>query len=106
MADTRLIIKVDNEDAYFQKQEQEKIREYREKIALESEAKYCEDHKYHCFRCGTPSLMEVRKDEVTVDVCVNENCGAVHLDAGELEDLLENQTFIKNVKKSITDIFK
>ncbi len=97
---------VSKEDAFFAQQEQERIKALREKAALDSDKKYREDHQYHCFRCGTKSLVEIQKGKVSVDICVNDKCGALHLDAGELDALLEDRDFVKTARKSIFDIFK
>lgn len=97
---------VGKEDAFFAQQEQELIKTLREKAAHDSNRKYREDHQYHCFRCGTQSLVEVQKGKVSVDICVNDNCGALHLDAGELDTLLDDRDFVKTARKSIFDIFK
>ena len=97
---------VSKEDSFFAKQEQERIKALREKAAHDSNKKYREEHEYHCFRCGTQSLVEVQKGKVSVDICVNDKCGALHLDAGELDVLLEDRDFVKSARKSIFDIFK
>ena len=97
---------VNKEDSFFAQQAQEQIKNLREKAALESDRKYREEHLYHCFRCGTKSLVEIQKGKVSVDICVNEKCGAVHLDAGELDALLTDREFVKKARKSISDIFK
>lgn len=94
------------EDAFFAQQEQQQIRDLREKASQDSDQKYRDDHQYHCFRCGTESLVEIQKGKVAVDICVNEKCGALHLDAGELDALLEDREFIKKARKGIFDIFK
>ena len=99
-------VKVSKEDSYFAEQEQEKIRNLREKATQEGSQKYKDEHRYHCFRCGTRSLIEIQKGNVVIDMCVNDKCGALHLDAGELEALIENPDFVKKARKSIFDIFK
>ena len=102
----KLKIKVNKEDSYFAQQEQEKIKNLRDNAAKENDQKYRDEHKYHCFRCGTRSLVEVQKGNVSVDICVNEKCGALHLDAGELDALFADQGFVKKARKSIFDVFK
>ena len=97
---------VSKEDSFFAQQAQEQIKQLREKATQEGDLKYRQEHKYHCFRCGTESLVEIQKGEVSVDICVNEKCGALHLDAGELDALLEDSDFVKKARKSIFDIFK
>ncbi len=95
-----------NEDSFFAQQAQEQIKNLRQKAAQEGDQKYREEHRYHCFRCGTHSLVEVQKGRVAVDICVNDQCGAVHLDPGELDALMEDQDFVKKARRSIFDIFK
>ncbi|MBE0576537.1 MAG: zf-TFIIB domain-containing protein [Desulfuromonadales bacterium] len=51
-------------------------------------------------------MVEIQKGDVSVDICVNEKCGALHLDAGELDVLFANQAFVKKARKSIFDLFK
>ena len=96
----------DSEDIFFKQREQEQIKALREKAKKESSEQYCGAHKYHCFRCGTQSLVEIQKGKCIIDICINENCGAIHLDAGELEAMLQDKRLIKDVRKSIFDIFK
>ncbi len=106
MAQTRLIVEIEGEEIYFQQKEREKIKALREKAAEESDKQYREDHKHHCFRCGTKSLVEVTKGNVVVDVCVNEDCGAVHLDPGELETIVKEGAAVKDIRSAIFSIFK
>ena len=101
-----LKIKVSNEESYFAQQAQEQIKALRQKAGTENTQKYMDEHKYHCFRCGTESLVEIQKGSVSIDLCVNEGCGALHLDAGELDELLEDQGFVKKARKSLFDVFK
>lgn len=98
--------KVNKEDSFFAQKEQEQIKALREKAAQDNSQKYQDEHKYHCFRCGTKSLIEIQKGKISIDLCVNEKCGALHLDAGELDALFEDQSFVKKARKSIFDIFK
>jgi hypothetical protein len=104
--DDKLVIKIDGEDIYFQKKEQEKIKALREAASHENDKKYREDHKHHCFRCGTKSLVEVRKGDIVVDICVNEGCGAVHLDPGELEIVMKKGGTVGDITKAVFGIFK
>ena len=106
MAEAHLIIKVQAEEIYFNQEEQDKIKALREKASKERQEQYSEDHKYHCFRCGSKSLVEVQNGNVAVDICVNENCGAVHLDPGELETILKDTGLIKDIRNSILNVFK
>jgi len=103
----RVILKcADSEEVFFQQQQADQIRKLREKSEKETAEQYREDHKYHCFRCGTDSLVEVQKGNCIIDICVNEGCGAVHLDPGELETILQDRNLIKEVKKSVFLIFR
>ncbi len=95
-----------SEEAFFAEQDQKILRELRKKAAHEANQKYREEHKYHCFRCGTESLAEIDWDKVKVDICVNENCGAIHLDPGELKEIIKNQTAISAVRKAFLSVFK
>jgi hypothetical protein len=106
MADKHVVVKIDGEDIYFQKKEQEQIKALREQAARENDRQYREAHKEHCFRCGTQSLVEVRKGKVVVDICVNEGCGAVHLDPGELEVMVDQRSAVKDISTAIFGIFK
>ena len=106
-AKDRIILKcADSEEVFFQQQQAEQVRKLREKSENETAEQYKEDHKYHCFRCGTDSLVEVQKGKCVIDICVNEECGAVHLDPGELETILQDRNLIKDVKKSVFLIFR
>ena len=110
MSKGRLSVKIESkagsEEAYFQKQEQKRIKELRETVSKEANEKYCDEHKYHCFRCGTRSLVQVDRGDIKIDICVNEDCGAVHLDPGELEDILKNEKVILGIRKTIFSVFK
>ncbi len=100
-------IKANNEDLHFRDQEKEKIENLRAMAAKETNAVYSNTHKNHCFRCGTRSLVEVEHKNVTIDICVNEGCGAVHLDPGEMEKILEGERGIfGNVRNSVLSVFK
>lgn len=97
---------LDSEELYFKKQEQDQIKKLREEAKKEADQKYREAHRYHCFRCGTPSLVEVHRGDVRIEVCVNEKCGAVHLDPGELEALAKDSGTLGRVHAAIMNIFK
>ena len=109
MAEDRISVKVQpkigSEEAYFIEQDQKIIKGLRERAAQEATAKYCEEYKNHCFRCGTKSLVEVDRGDVKVDICVNENCGAIHLDPGELEQILKDERAISVIRKSVFAVF-
>ncbi len=95
-----------NEEAYFAERDQKILRDLREKTARESNDKYRKEHEYHCFRCGTPSLAEIDEGHVKIDICVNENCGAIHLDPGELKELIANSQALPSARKAFLGIFK
>jgi hypothetical protein len=95
-----------SENAYFAEQDQRKLRELRKKAAEEANKNYCDDHKYHCFRCGTPSLAEIDEGNVKIDICVNENCGAIHLDPGELKEIIRDQSALSSAKNAFLSVFK
>ena len=95
-----------SEEAFFAKSDETKLRELRKKTAKELDKQYAEEHKYHCFRCGTKSLAEIDEGKVKIDVCVNENCGAIHLDPGELDELFKDQSALSAAKKAFLSVFK
>lgn len=98
--------KTGSEEAYFAERDKKLVQELREKANKESSTEYSEEHKYHCFRCGTPSLVEVDEGNVKVDICVNEGCGAIHLDPGELKEILKNQQSLPSTRKALFSLFK
>lgn len=110
MAEDRTLFKLQSkkgsEDAYFSEQDQKIIKALREKASREAATKYCEEHRTHCFRCGTKSLIEVKKGDVRVDICVNKDCGAIHLDPGELEQIMKDNKSITCISKSVFAVFK
>ena len=95
-----------SEAAYFAERDERKLRELRKKAAEEADQNYREEHKYHCFRCGTQSLAEIDEGNVKVDVCVNEDCGAVHLDPGELAEIIKDQGALAAAKNAFLSVFK
>ena len=95
-----------SEEAFFAERDQRKLRELREKAAEEATKKYCEEHKYHCFRCGSQSLAEIDEGNVKIDICVNENCGAIHLDPGELKEIIKDQRALSAAKNAFLSVFK
>ncbi len=95
-----------SEEAFFAEQDQKKLRELRKKATDESTKNYCEEHKYHCFRCGTKSLAEIDEGQVKIDICVNENCGAIHLDPGELKKIIKDQKVLSAAKNAFLSVFK
>ena len=98
--------KTGSEQAFFAEEDQRKLRNLREKAAKEATKQYSEAHKYHCFRCGTQSLAEIDEGNVKVDICVNENCGAVHLDPGELAEIIKDKKAVERAKKAFLSVFK
>ena len=95
-----------SEEAYFLERDKDKLRKLREHVATETTKKYTEEHKYHCFRCGTKSLAEVDEGKVKIDICVNKNCGAIHLDPGELKEIIKDQSALSSAKKAFFSVFK
>ena len=95
-----------SEEMFFHEQDLKRMKELREKCSKEATEKYGEEHKYHCFRCGLKSLVEVDRGDVKIDICINENCGAVHLDPGELERIMENERSLHSIRKALISVFK
>jgi Zn-finger nucleic acid-binding protein len=95
-----------SEEAFFADQDRLKLRKLRKKAAKEATKKYSEEHKYHCFRCGTQSLAEIDEGNVKIDICVNENCGAIHLDPGELKEIIKDRKALPAAKKAFLSVFK
>jgi len=110
MAHERISVKIGpkkgSEEAFFAEQDQIILREFRQKTSQETTRKYCEEHKYHCFRCGAKSLAEVERGNVKIDICINENCGAIHLDPGELENIMKDQISIPSIRNTVLAVFK
>ena len=106
MEPQKVKLSIDSEDAYFLEQEQQLIKKLRKESEDESDRKYREEHRNHCFRCGTHSLVEVERGEVKIDICVNEGCGAVHLDPGELDEIVKDQRALKSVRGALMRVFK
>ena len=107
MKNDRVIIKASDEDIHFREEERKQIEKLRAIAAKQADEAYSEGHKNHCFRCGTHSLVEVEHKNVKIDICVNEGCGAVHLDPGEMEKILEGEKGVfTKVKTSIFMVFK
>ena len=51
-------------------------------------------------------MAEVERGQVKIDICVNKNCGAIHLDPGELERLIKDQRAISAITSSVLSVFK
>ena len=97
--------KLDDEQLYFSKEDAKLIRDLRDRNKKDSDTEYRESHSYHCFRCGTKSLVEVDRGDIKIDICANEDCGAIHLDPGELENIMKDEKAIKGIRKSFLKIF-
>ncbi len=110
MGEKRVSVKIQpkkgSEEAYFAERDQHRLKELREKAAAEATSQYCDEHKYHCFRCGTQSLAEIDEGDVKIDLCVNENCGAIHLDPGELREISRDQSALSLAKNAFLSVFK
>ena len=110
MAEKKVSVRIQpkkgSEEAFFLEKDQQKLRALRKKATEEATKKYCEEHKYHCFRCGTKSLAEIDEGNVKVDICVNENCGAIHLDPGELKKIIKDQSALGAAKNAFLSVFK
>lgn len=109
MAINRVSVKIQpkkgSEEAFFAEQDQKKLKELRKKAMNEATQKYCEEHRNHCFRCGTKSLAEIDEGKVKIDICVNENCGAIHLDPGELKEIIKDQSALAAAKNAFLSVF-
>jgi hypothetical protein len=110
MTSERIVIsakELSNEDLYFQEKDKKEIEKLRARAAKDADEAYLDDHRYHCFRCGTPSLVEVDLRGVKIDLCVKEGCGALHLDPGEMEKILEGEkTLFYKVKFALSTAFR
>ena len=110
MAEKKVSVRIQpkkgSEEAFFLEKDQQKLRNLRKKATEEATRKYCQEHKYHCFRCGTKSLAEIDEGNVKVDICVNENCGAIHLDPGELKEIIKDQSALAAAKNAFLSVFK
>jgi hypothetical protein len=95
-----------SEAAFFSAQDQKKLKALRKKAADEANKKYRQEHKYHCFRCGTQSLAEIDEGKVKIDICVNEDCGALHLDPGELKEIIKDKKALSAAKDAFLSVFK
>jgi ribosomal protein S27AE len=73
-----------NEDEYFARENQEKIREMRAKLDADRRKTERSQHFNKCPRCGS-DLAEHQTENVKVDECTE--CGGIWLDHGELEQL-------------------
>jgi len=110
MSNERIVVRtkgVSDEELYFQEQDRKRIEELRVNAAEEADEAYRQSHRNHCFRCGTPSLIEVDLKDIKIDLCINDACGAVHLDPGEMENVIEGEKgLFRKVKSALPGVFK
>ena len=110
MAKKRIHVKIEpqkgSEHAFFAKQDEKILKKLQKDVAKESDKKYRKEHRYHCFRCGSKSLAEIERGSVTIDVCVNKGCGAIHLDPGELEQIIKDRKTLSTVRDAVLSVFK
>lgn len=80
--------KVDPEDQYFHREDQEKLRKLREQAEADAAKAALEArklaHRHKCGKCGADMDTQLFKG-VEIEIC--KDCGAVLLDPGELERL-------------------
>ncbi|MDG1483194.1 MAG: zf-TFIIB domain-containing protein [Myxococcota bacterium] len=92
------------EEDYFRKQDQEKLRAMREEAARkkadEAEAELRKLHHFKCGKCGHDMSTQIFKG-IEIEAC--SNCGAVLLDPGELEQLVGEDE--GNRIKALADFF-
>lgn len=101
MANERVVIKAKEYS------DEDLLRELRAKATKNYDDVYLQAHRNHCFRCGTPSLVEVDYEEFKINLCINDGCGAMHLDPGEMEKILEGEKgLFYKVRTSISSVFK
>ena len=77
------------EEDYFHKRNQEKLKALREEAASKKAAEEAEalraQHHFKCGKCGNDMSTQIFKG-IEIEVCGS--CGAVLLDPGELESLV------------------
>lgn len=80
--------KNDQEEEFFHRQDQEKLRQLREAAAQrkaeEQQAALKALHYFHCGKCGHKMQTQIFRG-IEIEICPS--CGAVLLDPGELEQL-------------------
>ena len=110
MAKKRIHVKIEpqkgSEQAFFAKQDEKILKKLQKDAAKDADKKYRKKHEYHCFRCGTQSLAEIDEGHLKIDICVNKNCGAIHLDPGELEAIFKDRKALRAAKKAFLSVFK
>ena len=77
------------EEEYFRRKDKESLQRLREAIQEEARAKRTEPVTMNCPRC-TGKLHAETYDEVNIDRC--DTCGGVWLDAGELEQIIGEES--------------
>ena len=60
----------------------------------------------YLLRRGTQSLAEIDEGNVKIDICVNKDCGAIHLDPGELKEIIKDQRALAAAKNAFLAVFK
>jgi len=92
------------EEDYFRKQDQEKLRAMREEAARkkadEAETELRRLHHFKCGKCGNDMSTQIFKG-IEIEVCGS--CGSVLLDPGELEQLVGEDE--GNRIKALADFF-
>ena len=51
-------------------------------------------------------MAEIDEGKVKIDVCVNKDCGAIHLDPGELKEIMKDQSALSATKNACLAVFK
>ncbi|MBU3916801.1 zf-TFIIB domain-containing protein [bacterium] len=89
-----------NEDIYIAREQLERKRAKLEKeqaaMAEAEKKKLKELHHMHCPKCGS-QLVEIKFREILVDTCTG--CHGVWLDTGELDQVVEDSSFINSMLK-------
>jgi hypothetical protein len=95
----------DQEEEFFHRQDQEKLRRLREmeemRTAAEEEGDLKALHHFRCGKCGQKMSSQTFRG-IEVEICPG--CGAVLLDPGELEKLTGEDK--GGVARTIADFFR
>ena len=51
-------------------------------------------------------LSLIDEGNVKIDICVNKNCGAIHLDPGELKEIIKDRKALPAAKNAFLSVFK
>ncbi len=90
----------DKEEEYFARQAIERMKkeaaERQAKMAAEEPRRLKELHYMHCPKCGH-QLAEIAYQGVKIDRCMN--CHGVWLDAGELEQVTQQEGYLGGILK-------